>query len=81
MRIANLRSLTTSAGGSRVEADVDGEPLWFASDDTVLVATPEAFASAVLIASVVLSTTGPASNDLDWIWFVNSALKAVCTSV
>jgi hypothetical protein len=51
MRIANLRSCPTSAGGSRVEADVDGEPLWFSSDDTVLAVSAEVFASAVLISA------------------------------
>lgn len=51
MRIANVRSWRTHTGTSHVEADVDGEPLWFASDDANLVASPEAFASTVLIAA------------------------------
>ncbi len=34
-----------------MEADVDGEPLWFDSDDAALTASPEAFASALLIAA------------------------------
>lgn len=51
MRIANLRSWRTNSGGGHVEADVDGEPLWFDSDDAVLTASPEAFASALLIAA------------------------------
>ncbi|MGD9502446.1 MAG: hypothetical protein AB7V40_08165 [Methyloceanibacter sp.] len=49
MRIENLRSWRTDSGGTQVEADVDGEPLWFASDDAALLASPEAFASALLI--------------------------------
>jgi len=49
MRITNLRSWRTTSGGIHVEADVDGEPLWFISDDAALTASPEAFASAMLI--------------------------------
>lgn len=51
MQITNLRSWRTNAGTSHVEADVDGDPLWFISDDATLVASPEAFASAMLIAA------------------------------
>lgn len=51
MRIANLRSWRTNSGGSHVEADVDGEPLWFVSNDATLIASPEAFASALLISA------------------------------
>ena len=35
-------------GSSRVEADVDGEPLWFESPDVALDPAPEAFACAVI---------------------------------
>ncbi|HEY8299995.1 MAG TPA: hypothetical protein VIF65_05920 [Methyloceanibacter sp.] len=51
MRIANCRSWRTNSGGSRVEADIDGEPLWFDSDDAPLTPSPEGFASALLIAA------------------------------
>ena len=51
MRIANFRSWRTNSGGSRVEADIDGEPLWFNSDDAPLTPSPEGFASALLIAA------------------------------
>ena len=51
MRIANLRSWRTNSGGSHVEADIDGEPLWFASDDAELAPSPEACASALLMAA------------------------------
>jgi len=51
MRIANLRSWRTNSGGSHVEADVDGEPLWFVSEDAALTPSPEAFASGLLIAA------------------------------
>ena len=51
MRIANLRSWRTNSGGSHVEADIDGEPLWFVSEDAALAPSPEAFASALLIAA------------------------------
>ena len=37
---------------TRVVADVDGVPLWFASDDLDLVPRPEAFASALLPAAL-----------------------------
>jgi hypothetical protein len=49
MRISDLRSWPTKAGGRHVEADVDGEPLWFASDDAMLTPSSEAFASALLL--------------------------------
>lgn len=48
LRVANL-SAARADGVSRVSADVDGHPLWFASSDAVLEAAPEAFASALLI--------------------------------
>jgi hypothetical protein len=51
MRIANFRSWRTNSGGSRVEADIDGEPLWFDSGDAPLTPSPEGFASALLIAA------------------------------
>ena len=51
MRIANFRSWRTNSGGSHVEADIDGEPLWFDSDDAPLTPSPEGFASALLIAA------------------------------
>ena len=47
--ISDLRSWPTNAGGRHVEADVDGEPLWFASDDAMLTPSSEAFASALLM--------------------------------
>lgn len=37
---------------SRVEADVDGSPIWFESEDVRLRASPEAFGSAMLVAAV-----------------------------
>jgi len=69
MRIANLRSCTTPTGGSRVEADVDGEPLWFASDDVVLAASPEAFASAVLITAAARGEPLEIEAPIDRTWF------------
>ena len=40
--------LEREGGTTRVVADVDGVPLWFASDDLALAPRPERFASAVL---------------------------------
>jgi hypothetical protein len=69
MRIANLRSVRTDTGGGRVEADVDGEPLWFASEDATLTACSEAFASALLISAATrgeaLEIDGPV--DRSWL--------------
>lgn len=49
--------------GSRVVADVDGTEVWFESDDAVLVASPEAFGSAFLLAAAAfgrpVQLTGP----------------------
>jgi hypothetical protein len=49
LQVSDLRSSTTAKGFSRVEATVDGELLWFESKDAVLAASPEAYASALLI--------------------------------
>jgi hypothetical protein len=48
LRITNLSAACTD-GVSRVSADVDGRPLWFASSDAALEASAEGFASALLI--------------------------------
>lgn len=49
IRIRGLRATRTRRHGQRVEADVNGRRLWFASHDARLTASPEAFASALLI--------------------------------
>lgn len=50
-RVTNIRA---EGDGSthRISADVDGDLLWFESDDTELSAAPEAFGSALLLASI-----------------------------
>lgn len=68
MRIANVRSWRTHTGTSHVEADVDGEPLWFASDDANLVASPEAFASTVLIAAATRGEPLEIDAPVDRLW-------------
>jgi hypothetical protein len=68
MRIANLRSWRTDSGGTHVEADVDGEPLWFVSDDAALVASPEAFASALLIPAAIRGEPLEVEAPLDRSW-------------
>ena len=69
MRITNFRSFTSSTGGSRVEADVDGELLWYASDDATLAASPEAFAGAVLISAATRGEPLEIDAPIDRIWF------------
>ena len=49
MRIGRLSSYRGSDGASVVEADVDGERLWFASNDADLAPSAEAFMSALLV--------------------------------
>ena len=49
MKVSNIRSTPGAQEHYRIEADVDGEILWFASDDIELTASPEAFASALLV--------------------------------
>lgn len=79
MRIANLRSWRTNSGGSHVEADVDGEPLWFVSEDAALTPSPEAFASGLLIAA---ATRGEpveieAAVDRSWLEHVPAIVRQV----
>ncbi len=50
-RVTGIRS-ENMGSASRVSADVDGIPLWFESDDMSLSAAPEAFGSALLLASL-----------------------------
>ena len=71
MLVANLRSWRTDSGGTQVEADVDGEPLWFASDDAALAASPEAFASALLIAAATRGEPLVVEACLDRSWLDN----------
>ena len=77
MRIADLRSWRTASGGTQVECDVDGEALWFASDDAALAASPEAFASALLIPAATrgepLEITAPL--DRSWLERVSVILE------
>ena len=68
MRIANLRSWRTNSGGSHVEADIDGEPLWFASDDAELAPSPEAFASALLMAAATRGEPLEVEGPVDRLW-------------
>ena len=68
MRIANLRSWRTNSGGSHVEADIDGEPLWFASDDAKLAPSPEAFASALLMAAATRGEPLEVEAPVDRLW-------------
>lgn len=49
IRIERTRIEQTSASGLRVAADVDGIPVWFATNDAELVAAPEAFVAAFLL--------------------------------
>ncbi len=50
-RVTHLRA-ERAGGESRVTALVDGVPLWFACEDMDLTAAPEAFGSALLLASL-----------------------------
>jgi hypothetical protein len=68
MRVANIRSWRTTPGGSRVEADVDGEPLWFVSHDAVLTASAEAFASALLIPAAIRGEPLEIESPVDRLW-------------
>ena len=71
MRIANLRSRRTESGGTQVEADVDGELLWFTSDDIALLASPEAFASVLLIPAATRGVPLVVEGRLDRSWIEN----------
>src|SRR5262245_3528310 len=68
MRVANIRSWRTTPGGSRVEADIEGEPLWFVSHDAVLTASAEAFASALLIPAAIRGEPLEIESPVDRLW-------------
>jgi hypothetical protein len=53
---------------SSVEADVDGTPIWFRSDDLRLRASPEAFGSALLVAAVQQRRRLRLADRVDPVW-------------
>lgn len=67
---------TARDGTSRVEALVDGHPVWFESDDAGLVPAPEAWASAFLIPSLHLHRPLELAAALDPLWVSNVTLLA-----
>ncbi len=62
--------MRTSLDGttSTVEADVDGLPIWFRSDDLSLRASPEAFGSALLVAAVQQRRRLRLADRVDPVW-------------
>ena len=60
------------AGGWRVEADVDGRPVWFECGDVPLAASPEAFASAFLLPSLAQRRPLVSAAPLDGAWIENA---------
>ena len=71
VRIRGLRSVPARGDGSRVEAEVDGRPLWFASRDATLTASPEAFASALLIPAATRGVPIELDEPVDPTWLAN----------
>jgi hypothetical protein len=56
----------------RVEAQVEGSPLWFESSDTLLRAAPEAFASALLVPALQRNADLVIDAPLDSTWLSNA---------
>lgn len=52
----------------RIEADVDGAPVWFESTDVTLVPAPEAWASAFLIPALSAGRTLEIETPVDALW-------------
>ncbi|WP_295543731.1 hypothetical protein [uncultured Thiohalocapsa sp.] len=73
MYIVDLRASKTAAGGTRVEANVDGEPLWFESDDALLTPSAEAYASALLIPASARGAALELDTPIDTTWLDNVA--------
>ncbi len=71
IRISNP-TLTTTAGGRRVSADVDGTSVWFESPDLALAASPEAFVSAFLLPSIAHRARLVSDPALDSRWLEGS---------
>jgi len=58
--------------GCRVEAQVEGSPLWFESSDTLLRPAPEAFASALLVPALHQNADLMIEAPLDNMWLSNA---------
>lgn len=67
-----VRPRAAAGGAARVEADVDGLPVWFESDDAPLVAAPEAWASAFLIPALHARRPLHVEGTLDPVWAGNT---------
>lgn len=68
MRITELKSHATPAGGTHVEAKVDGEPLWFESDAVPLRQSAEAYASALFMPAVLKRQPLEIEAPIDSVW-------------
>lgn len=63
---------STSDGGQRVTADVDGTAVWFESPGLSLSASPESWASLFLIPALAHGATLRSESALDSAWLANS---------
>ena len=68
MQVVGLTSRSTAAGVTRIEAIVDGEPLWFESGDVELRPSAEAYASALLIPAAVSGRSLEIEAPVDHAW-------------
>ncbi|MFT3733158.1 MAG: hypothetical protein QM780_17360 [Hyphomicrobium sp.] len=72
IRIGVPRFGNNSNGSSVVTADVDGEPIWFSSQDIRLSARAEAFASALLVPAAAKGCDLFIEGAVDPVWLENS---------
>lgn len=72
MRISKLRAYRNDSGASVVQADVDGELLWFSSADAQLTASPEAFASALFVPAAARNEVIFLDEPVDRTWLRNT---------
>ncbi|MGE0128762.1 MAG: hypothetical protein AB7U82_11840 [Blastocatellales bacterium] len=70
MRISRIEK-TLDQGAHRVQADVEGAPLWFESADVALSPSPEAFASAMLIPAIARGEALTVEDSLSAVWMSN----------
>ena len=73
--VANPRS-ERFAGGLRVVAQVNGEDLWFESDSAEIAASPEAFATALLVPALHADAQLVVDAPLDPLWREN--VEQIC---
>jgi hypothetical protein len=72
--IRDIHRRVSEGGVCRISADVGGFPVWYESEDTLLNAVPEVFASAVLLPAMVAGTAIEVEGSLSPVWLSNAKM-------